>query len=494
MENRKQTEQALWKAFEAIRVTSNVKDYPYKILGLIFLKYLSDTFDKIHRTLSLESDKGVDPEDPDEYIALGALYLPEKIRWSFFEKNITSPEIGTIVDNAMRQLQYLKPGWMGKLPDGYAAPGIDPGIISNLIGIISTIDSTTDQDILPGLFEYVLMQFPREKATSSGEFYSPRTVSQLLVESLAPGAGRIYDPNCGSGGMLIEAANYINRHNSNTDNISLYGQEYDTDTVKLTTMNLAIRGIEAAISTGNIFEADRYPELKADYILANPPFNMSWPAEELWNDPRWIYGIAPARNANYAWLQHCLSKLSPKGTAAVILPNGSLSSISGSESEIRRRMIEAGNIECIVTLPSNLFFNTSIPVSVWIISKHRTTDEILFINGAELGRMATKRNRELTPKDITLISSTYHQWKNRDNRYKNTAGFSKSVDLEELSAHSYSLLPSLYVGSAEDEQDTMPFDEKMRRLTQQLSEQFARSNELENIIRQKIKELGYDLR
>jgi len=494
MDNIKDIEKYFWKAIERIRGGIEPTNYQYKILGLIFLRYLSDRFDEIYKKLSLASDQGANPEDPDEYIALGALYLPEKTRWSFFKKNITNPEIGFIIDKAMIEIQNLKSDWRGCLPDGYGAPDINPRQISELIEIISTINAVgNSSDIWIDLFEFVLSIFPEERGKSTGEFYSPQSIVELTIKTLAPEKGRIYDPCCGSGGMFTEVNRYMHTNHGDINRVSFYGQEQNPNTVKLTTMNLAMQDIDAIIGTGNIFENDNFPELKADYIVANPPFNCSWNPENLWNDKRWIYGIPPARNANYAWLQHCLSKLSPEGTTAVILPNGSLNSGSGSESEIRRRMIENGNIECIAALPSNLFFNTSIPVSLWILSKNNRKKEILFINAAKLGEMATRRIRKLTPDDISLISHTYQTWKNEDNNYKDVNGFCKSISVDEVIANSCSLLPSIYVDIEEEDKDTISFDEKMNHLTQKLSEQFARNNELEKNIRQELKQLGYEL-
>lgn len=482
MENQKEIIYLFWPVISYIRNTAESKDYLYKLLGLIFLKYLSDSFDEARIKLLADSNKRANPEDTFEYIESDTLYLPEKARWSFLKQNIQKPNIGFIIDEAMEVIQLYKPSWKGLLPNEYSDKKIEPRLISELIEIISQIDSTSNyKDTWPYLFEYILNMFPHESEKNTGEFYSSRSIIQLMVKTLAPDKGSIYDPCCGSGSLLIEANKYINEHSINTDHANFYGQEQSLDTAQLTTMYLAMQNINAIISTGDTFINDNLPQVKPDYILANPPFNISWSSKELKCDERWIYGVPPARNANYLWLQHCLSKLSSYGAAVIILPNGSLNSKSKSEVNIRRKMIEAGDIACIMALPSNLFHTTIIPVSLWILTKKPKRNHILFINATELELPSTKHGRKLPPEVVEMISDIYHKWERENSNYKDIPGLCKSTPIEEVSANFYSLVPSLYVNSIEnEEEDTVSFDEKMSFLNNELSQQLACAKELKS--------------
>lgn len=468
----------IWTVINRIQDSIKIEDYKYKILGLIFLRYLSDSFEEARTKLLTSTNGKADPEDLFEYIGSGAVYLPPNARWNYLKGNSKNPEIGFLVDKAREELQNYKPGWKGCLPDGYADKDIDPKQIGELIEIISDIHSTGNhKDIWIGLFEYIVGRFPDFAGKDTGEFYSPRSVIQLMVRTLAPENGNIYDPCCGSGTMLIEANEYINEHSPNTASARLYGQEQSSDSIKRTTMYLAMRGIDTTICIGDTFAEDKLPGVEADYILANPPFNISWPSEEFRHDKRWMYGVPSDRNANYVWIQHCLSKLSPDGTAAIILPNGTLNSKSKIERDIRRKMIEAGNIACIIALPSHLFYTTAIPVSIWIITNSKPGRDILFINVPELEQSRTKHVREFTSHDITHISDIYHKWQ-ADKEYEDIPGLCKSTPISEVFANSYSLVPSLYVDDIEETKDTFLFEEKMSFLTKELSKQekSARNN------------------
>lgn len=462
---------------DIIRNTADPYNYSFKVLGLIFLKYLSNTFDEKQSRLSPKSKEEIYSPDLFEYLVSDTLYLPEKTHWNFIKKNSKNPEIGTLIDEAMGELQIIKPNWKGCLPDGYAAQDIDHRQISELVEIISDIESAeNDKNIWIYLFEDVMGMLPCESEKNAGAFFSSRSVIQLLVKTLKPQNGNVYDPCCGSGGMFIEVKKYMNEHHIDTHNVKYYGQEQSPDTVKIATMYLAMQDVDATISIGDTFVNDNLPDVKTNCILSNPPFNIGWPSKELRNDKRWTYGVPSGRNANYIWIQHCLSKLSPDGTAAIILPNGSLNSKSKSETNIRRKMIEAGNILCIIALPSNLFYGTIIPVSIWIFTSRKRRNDILFINAAELEIPSIKYRRELPSEDIEMISNIYHKWENGN--YKDIPSLCKSIPIEEVVANSYSLVPSFYVNSGKkEEKDNIPFDEKISFLNSELSKQFSDTNE-----------------
>ena len=480
MDTSRETIKFFWSVIDHIRNTAEPEDYLYKVLGLIFLRYLSDSFDETRTKLLANSNGKAKSDISFEYTELGTLYLSGKVHWNFLKQNSEKPDIGSIINEAMEEIQNYKPSWKGYLPNGYADKNVTPVQISKLIKIISHIGSiNANRQLWLYLFEHILSMFPRTTEKSAGEFYSPHSIIKLMVRTIAPDNGNIYDPCCGSGNLLIEANKYINEHSTNTTHVNFYGQELSTDTIKQATMYLAMIGMDATIRAGDIFVSDNLPEVKADYILTNPPFNISWPSNELRHDKRWIYGVPSARNANYLWLQHCLFKLSPNGTAAIILPNGSLNSKSQSESYIRRKMIEAGKIACIIALPSNLFYTTIIPVSLWILTNSKIKNHMLFINAIELETQSTKHNHELTSEAVKRISDIYHKWK-KDRDYEDIPGLCKSTSIEKIVANSYSLLPSLYVDHIEDAKDTVSFDEKMSFLTSELSKQSARASKLES--------------
>lgn len=501
----REIEKTLWAAADKLRSNMDAAEYKHIVLGLIFLKYISDAFDELHQKLKDGQGEfaGADPEDPDEYLAYNVFYVPEKARWTYLRDNAKQPEIGIMIDQAMDNIEKINDSLKGVLPKNYADPDLDKQRLGELIDLISKIGfggGHEGKDILGQVYEYFLGMFADAEGKNGGQFYTPQSIVKLLVEMLEPYKGRIYDGCCGSGGMFVQSEKFIENHQGKIGDLSIYGQESNPTTVKLAKMNLAIRGIDANIQFGDTFTNDLHPDLKADYILANPPFNISdWKGEQLRDDKRWKYGIPPVGNANYAWLQHFIYKLSPNGTAGIVLANGSMNSNTGSEGDIRKAMIEARVVDCMITLPANLFYNTTIAASLWFLAKNKTNgkfrnreNEILFIDARKLGVMINRRNRELTPDDIASISSTYHKWRNVNGGYEDIAGFCKSATMEEVIENNYVLMPGRYVGTEEEEIDTIPFDEKMQNLTAKLSMQFAKDIELENIIRENLKGIGYE--
>lgn len=511
MSDIREIEKTLWAAADKLRSNMDAAEYKHVVLGLIFLKYISDAFAELHQKLQAGQGEfeGADPEDADEYLAFNVFYVPEKARWTFLRDNAKQPEIGILIDQAMDSIEKINDSLKGVLPKNYADPDLDKQRLGELIDLISKIgfggEGHQGKDLLGQVYEYFLGMFADAEGKNGGQFYTPQSIVKLLVEMLEPYKGRIYDGCCGSGGMFVQSEKFIENHQGKIGDLSIYGQESNPTTVKLAKMNLAIRGIDANIQFGDTFTNDLHPDLKADYIIANPPFNISdWKGEQLRDDKRWKYGIPPTGNANYAWLQHFIHKLSPNGTAGIVLANGSMNSNTGSEGEIRKAMIEARLVDCMVTLPANLFYNTTIAASLWFLAKNRKGDlhgrpkmrnrenEILFIDARKLGVMINRRNRILKQEDLDLISSTYHKWRNMDGGYEDIAGFCKSATLQEVIQNNYVLMPGRYVGTEEEEIDAMPFDEKMQNLTAKLAEQFAKDNALENTIRENLKRLGYE--
>jgi type I restriction enzyme M protein len=487
-------------------------------LGLIFLKYISDAFNDMHAQL-IEGKgdfEGANPEDPDEYLAQNIFFVPEKARWDYLQGRAKLSTIGTDIDEAMDEIEKVNPSLKGVLPKIYADPDLSKPRLGELVDLIGTIGFIPDknkdkdkkeeqkpQDLLGRVYEYFLGQFADAEGKKGGQFYTPESIVKLLVEMLEPFDGRVYDGCCGSGGMFVQSEKFVLNHQGNIKALSIFGQESNATTLRLAKMNLAIRGIDAKLELGDTFLNDKHPDLKADFILANPPFNISdWSGEQLRDDIRWKYGVPPTSNANYAWLQHFIHKLSPNGTAGIVLANGSMNSNFGGEGEIRKNMIEAGLIDCMVALPSQLFYNTMIPACLWFLARNKTnhkfrnrSNEILFIDARNLGEMANRRNKKLTDYDngdIALIASTYHSWRNKDGEFQDKAGFCKSATLEEVRANSYVLTPARYVGTEEVEDDGVPFEEKINTLTAKLGEQFERSAELEKIIRENLEGIGYE--
>lgn len=507
MTNNNELEKTLWAAADKLRSNMDAAEYKHVVLGLIFLKYISDAFNDLYEKLSSGEGEyqGADPEDPDEYLANNVFFVPETARWQYLQDRAKQPKIGTFLDDAMDAIERINPPLKGVLPKIYADPDLNKVRLGELIDLIGTIgfqqDAHKSQDLLGRVYEYFLGQFADAEGKKGGQFYTARCVVKLLVEMIEPFNGRVYDGCCGSGGMFVQSEKFVLNHQGSIKDLSIYGQESNPTTLRLARMNLAIRGIDAQLELGDTFLNDRHPDLKADFVLANPPFNVSdWSGEQLRDDIRWKYGVPPEGNANYAWLQHFIHKLSPTGVAGVVMANGSMNSNTSGEGDIRKNMIEAGIVDCMVALPAQLFYNTMIPVCLWFLARDRTnhkfrdrSNEILFIDARKLGTMVTRRNKAFTDEDIAQISSTYHAWRGEGGEYADIPGFCKAATLEEVRANNYVLMPGRYVGTEEIEDDGVPFEEKMAELTAQLSEQFAKGIELQERIRENLKGIGYDL-
>ncbi len=498
-------EAKLWQAADKMRNNMDAAEYKHVVLGLIFLKYISDAFKELFQKLS--STKGADPEDSDEYRAENVFYVPKKARWDHLQKNAKQPTIGKLIDDAMDEIEKDNAILKGVLSKNYGRPALDKQRLGELIDLIGTIGlgdkENRSKDILGRVYEYFLGQFADAEGKKGGQFYTARCIVKLLVEMLEPYKGRVFDPCCGSGGMFVQGEKFVEVHGGRIGDIAVYGQESNQTTWRLCKMNLAIRGIDANIAWNNegSFLNDAHKDLKADFVIANPPFNDSdWKGEMLREDIRWKYGTPPTGNANFAWVQHFIYHLSPTGTTGFILANGSMSSNTSGEGEIRKNIIEADLVDCMVALPSQLFYNTMIPVCLWFIARdkknHKFRDRrggTLFIDARNMGAMIDRRHRELTEDDIAMITGTYHAWRGRGSKYKDIAGFCKSAKIDEIRKHGHILTPGRYVGTAEAEEDAEVFEDKMKRLTSELSEQFKKSDKLESEIKKNLKGLGYEL-
>ena len=487
-------EKQIWDAACVLRGNIDASEYKSVVLGLIFLKYISDRFEAKYQELLAEGD-GFE-EDKDEYTADNIFFVPENARWSVISAAAHTPEIGTVIDEAMRSIEKENKRLKDILPKNFARPELDKrrlGEVVDLFTNIRMIDHGNGKDILGRTYEYCLAKFAEQEGKLAGEFYTPSCVVRTLVEVLQPYNGRVYDPCCGSGGMFVQSSKFIENHGGNIKNISVYGQDSNPTTWKLAQMNLAIRGIEADLGkfSADTFFNDCHPQLKADFIMANPPFNLSgWGQDKLLDDVRWQYGTPPANNANFAWLQHMIWHLAPNGRIGMVLANGSLSSQSGGEGEIRKNIIEDDLVDCIVAMPPQLFYTTQIPVSLWFLSKNKKQKgKTLFIDARKLGTMVTRKLRELTDADIQRIADTYSAFV--DGTLENEKGFCAVVTTQDIAKQDYILTPGRYVGIEEQEDDGEPFEEKMRRLTEELSELFARSHELEEQVRQQLIGIGY---
>jgi type I restriction enzyme M protein len=536
-------EAQLWQMADALRGSMDAAEYKHVVLGLIFLKYISDAFEEQHARLMAEQASGADPEDPDEYRALNIFWVPPEARWAHLKAQAKQPAIGRLLDDAMSALERDNPSLKGVLPKDYARPALDKTRLGQLIDLISNIrigdEEARSKDVLGRVYEYFLSQFASAEGKKGGEFYTPRCVVKLLVEMLEPYRGRVYDPCCGSSGMFVQSVEFIRAHATGNGNggkapkgprpdISIYGQESNYTTWRLAKMNLAIRGIDGQIAHGDTFHNDRHPDLKADFILANPPFNISdWGGERLKDDQRWQHGTPPARNANFAWVQHIVHHLAPAGVAGFVLANGSMSSNQSGEGEIRKNLIEADIVDCMVALPGQLFYSTQIPACLWFLARnkgrggfqtrpHNRRGEVLFIDARKMGRMVDRTHRELTDEDIQRIADTYHAWRlsacavganlrvrpnphvrpsdragTQARPYNDIPGFCKSATPEEIRKHGHVLTPGRYVGAEAVEDDGEPFEEKMKRLSKQLREQQAEALSLDAAIAANLKELGY---
>ena len=489
-------EKQIWDAACVLRGNIDASEYKSVVLGLIFLKYISDRFEEKYQELLAEGD-GFE-EDIDEYTSEGIFFVPATARWSVIASKAHTPEIGTVIDDAMRAIEKENKRLKDILPKNFARPELDKrrlGDVVDLFTNIQMIEHGSEKDILGRTYEYCLSKFAEQEGKLAGEFYTPSCVVRTLVEVLQPYNGRVYDPACGSGGMFVQSAKFIERHSGSINSIAVYGQDSNPTTWKMAQMNLAIRGIEANLGEYNAdtFFNDCHPTLRADFIMANPPFNLSdWGADKLKDDVRWKYGMPPAGNANFAWLQHMIHHLAPNGKIGMVLANGSLSSQTGGEGEIRQNIINADLVECIVAMPSQLFYTTAIPVSLWFLSKNKKQKgKTLFIDARKLGTMVTRKLREFTDTDISMIADAYKAY--CDGTLEDQKGFCAVVDTEEIAKQDYVLTPGRYVGIEEQEDDGEPFEEKMARLTGELSELFAQSHDLEDEIRQKLEAIGYGI-
>ena len=508
-------EAQLWQMADALRGSMDAAEYKHVVLGLIFLKYISDAFAEHHARLGTERAQGADPEDPDEYRAQSIFWVPPEARWHYLAAQAKQPTVGRLVDDAMEGIERDNPALKGVLPRDYARPALDKERLGQLVDMISNIkvgdEESRAKDVLGRIYEYFLSQFASAEGKKGGEFYTPRCVVRLLVEMIEPYRGRVYDPCCGSSGMFVQSVEFIRAHARGNGNggkaradISIYGQESNYTTWRLAKMNLAIRGIDGQIAHGDTFHNDRHPDLKADFILANPPFNVSdWRGELLREDKRWRYGVPPAGNANFAWVQHIVYHLAPAGVAGFVLANGSMSSNQSGEGEIRKNLIEADLVDCMVALPGQLFYSTQIPACLWFLARDRKNGsfrdrrgQVLFIDARKLGSMADRTHRLLTDEDVTRIADTYHAWRGEKPDkvgYADIPGFCKSASLEEIRKHGHVLTPGRYVGAEAQEDDGEPFDEKMKRLVAQWREQQVEAARLDAAIAANLKELGYDL-
>lgn len=501
-------EETLWAAADKMRNNMDPAEYKHVVLGLIFLKYISDSFEEVATKIKNDPEYYAgQEEDKDAYLAENVFWVPPAARWEYIKNNAKKPEIGKIIDDAMITIEKDNPNLKGVLSKNYAKSDLDKSKLGELIDLISTITmgdkESRSKDILGRIYEYFLGRFAGAEGKGGGEFFTPQSVVKLLVQMLEPYKGRIYDPCCGSGGMFVQSEKFVEAHGGNTSDLAIYGQESNPTTWRLCKMNLAIRGIEGNLGAQNAdtFHNDLHKDLKANYILANPPFNISdWGGERLKDDVRWKYGIPSAGNANYAWIQHMIHHLAPTGIAGFVLANGSLSSNSSGEGDIRTSLIKAGLVDCIVAMPPQLFYTTQIPACLWFVSRDRYDhkfrnrhDEILFIDARKMGTMVTRKNRELTGEDIQKISGVYHTWRTINGKYEDVKGFCKAAKIAEVEKNGFVLTPGRYVGSDFVEEDGEVFEEKMAKLTKELADQFGQSKELEERVKKNLGSIGFDL-
>ncbi len=501
-------ENQMWAAADKLRGHMDASEYKHVVLGLIFLKYISDAFQAKYSQLEATQDtEYTDPEDRDEYAATNIFWVPKEARWAKLQSSAKQPTIGKIVDDAMVAIEKENPTLKGVLPKDYSRPSLDKYRLGELIDIVSKIglgdDESRSKDILGRVYEYFLGRFAAAEGKGGGEFYTPRCVVNLLVRMIEPYKGRVYDPCCGSGGMFVQSERFVEEHGGRLGDIAIYGQESNATTWRLAKMNLAIRGIDANLGGhhADSFHNDLHKDLRADFILANPPFNMSdWGGERLKEDARWKYGIPPVNNANYAWIQHFIYHLSPSGVAGFVMTNGSMSTNTTSEGEIRRNIIEADLVDCMIALPGQLFYTTQIPVCLWFVTRNKKNGKFsdrrghtLFIDARKLGSLIDRTHKDFSIEEIDKVAATYHAWRgeNEAGEYRDVPGFCKSVTTDEIQEHGYVLTPGRYVGAAEIEDEGVPFDEKMAELSAVLYEQFAEADRLEAVIKKNLEVLGF---
>ena len=515
-------EDKLWAAADVLRNNMDPAEYKHVVLGLIFLKYISDAFEERQEQIfasvstlggehyiadlkAREAELAELLEDRDEYTAENVFWVPHQGRWPFIQGQAKQPTIGKILDDAMDAIEADNPVLKGALPKVYALPSLDKHRLGELLDLMSGIGLGTqahrEKDTLGRVYEYFLSRFASAEGRGGGEFYTPSSIVRVLVELLEPYQGRVYDPCCGSGGMFVQSVKFIDAHDGRRDAVTVYGQESNATTWRMARMNMAIRGIEAKLGKqhGDTFHRDLHPDLRADFVMANPPFNISnWGGERLTEDVRWKYGTPPAGNANFAWLQHIVHHLSPTGTAGVVLANGSMSSQQSGEGEIRKKLVEADLVDCMVAMPGQLFYATQIPVCLWFLARDKRNGkfrdrrgEVLFIDARKLGSMETRVHRVLDAEDIEKIAGTYHAWRNVGGNYEDLPGFCKAATLAEIKAHDFVLTPGRYVGAEEVEDDGEPFEEKLERLVAELREQQAEGRRLDALIGQALRGLDY---
>ncbi|NME45310.1 type I restriction-modification system subunit M [Faecalicoccus pleomorphus] len=490
-------EKQIWDAACVLWGHIPATEYRKVIIGLIFLRYISSSFEKRYQELVAEGDGFED--DRDAYIEENIFYVPEEARWNVIASAAHTPEIGKIIDNAMRTIEKENTSLKNVLPKNYASPDLDKRVLGDVVDLFTNMDmkDTEDsKDLLGRTYEYCIQQFAAHEGVKGGEFYTPASIVKTIVAILKPYKNcRVYDPCCGSGGMFVQSAKFIQAHSGKRGEIAVYGQESNADTWKMAKMNMAIRGIDANFGPyqADTFFNDLHPTLKADFIMANPPFNLSsWGQEKLKDDVRWKYGIPPAGNANYAWIQHMIHHLAPNGKIGLVLANGALSSQTSGEGEIRKNIIEADLVEGIVALPTQLFYSVTIPVTLWFISKNKTQKgKTLFIDARKMGHMVDRKHRDFSDEDIQKLADIFEQFQN--GTLEEVKGFCAIADLQEIAKQDYILTPGRYVGIEEVEDDGEPFEEKMARLTSELSEMFAKSHELEEEIRKKLGAIGYEI-
>jgi len=501
-------ENKLWVMADKMRGHMDASEYKHVVLGLIFLKYISDAFQAEYKELEATKEtEYTDPEDRDEYAAANIFWVPPDARWDYLQRNAKQPTIGKLIDDAMVSIERDNPSLKGVLSKDYSRPSLDKHRLGELIDIIGKIglgdDESRSKDILGRVYEYFLGRFAAAEGKGGGEFYTPQCIVKLLVRMIEPYKGRVYDPCCGSGGMFVQSERFVEEHGGRLGDIAIYGQESNPTTWKLAKMNLAIRGIDANLGPhqADSFHNDLHKDLKADFILANPPFNMSdWGGQRLKEDVRWKFGIPPVNNANYAWIQHFIHHLSPTGMTGFVMANGSMSTNTASEGDIRRNIIEADLVDCMIALPGQLFYTTQIPVCLWFLARNKKngkfrnrSGQTLFIDARKMGQLIDRVHRELTDEELDKIAATYHAWRGEEGagEYEDMPGFCKSATIDDIKKNNYVLTPGRYVGAEEVEYDGVPFDEKMTELTAKLYEQFTQARQLESTIKKNLEALGY---